>query len=104
MLLNDMDHPMMEKKAEANPSHPKSTEPVCRLKQKNPSSVIECGIAFKFLSPLYNKQSSRFSKQKRRHIAHILNEIRVIHGCLLQGMWLRLQLNLENVLRSGAKL
>lgn len=28
MLLKDIDHPMMEKKADANPSHPNSTEPV----------------------------------------------------------------------------
>lgn len=40
MFPNDIDHPMIEKNAETNPSHPNNTAPVCRLKQKNPSSAI----------------------------------------------------------------
>lgn len=43
-LLKDIDHPMMEKTAETKPSHPNRTEPVYKLKQKNPSSVIAEGI------------------------------------------------------------
>lgn len=38
ILLNDIDHPMIEKKDDANPSHPNKTAPVWRLKQKNPSN------------------------------------------------------------------
>jgi hypothetical protein len=35
---------MIEKKADANPIHPSSTEPVCKLKQRNPSTFND-GIA-----------------------------------------------------------
>lgn len=44
MLLNDIDQPMMEKNADTKPSHPSRTEPVWRLKQKNPSSANRWGI------------------------------------------------------------
>lgn len=39
ILLKESDHPMIEKNAEMKPSHPKRTVPVCKLKQKNPSST-----------------------------------------------------------------
>lgn len=44
MFPNDIDHPIIEKNAETNPSHPSKTAPVCNLKQKNPSRAILSGI------------------------------------------------------------
>lgn len=37
ILLNESDHPMIEKNDEMNPSHPNKTVPVWREKQRNPS-------------------------------------------------------------------
>lgn len=39
MLLNESDHPIIEKNDEINPSQPSKTVPVCKLKQRKLSST-----------------------------------------------------------------
>lgn len=80
MLLNDIDHPMMEKNEETKPIHPNKTAPVCSPKQKNPSRVI-------FMSYQYGKWStSKASSWWESESEHnIFKEIRMIHGCLISG-------------------
>lgn len=41
MLLNESDHPIIEKNEEIKPSQPSKTVPVCRLKQRNPSRTSD---------------------------------------------------------------
>lgn len=54
MLLNERDHPIIEKNDEINPNQPNKTVPVCKLKQKNLSRTKDeddDGITEYFISP-----------------------------------------------------
>jgi hypothetical protein len=57
MLLNDNDHPIMEKKDDTKPSHPNKTVPVCKLKQKSPFSMNAVGVDGMFIPILTHSRS-----------------------------------------------
>lgn len=92
MLLNDIDQPMIEKKADTKPSHPNRTVPVWRLKQKKPSRVMAGIWLIWALEAIWNEQS-RYTHDSQ--VSFFLRQIRVNHSVCLR-MRIEIQWKVEN--------